>query len=142
MVAHLTNLMGKQDPLQENTYTYLDETPANGMNFYRIKRATAGGQIAYSDQLEINISFTSNESVRITPNPVSNRLKIMNLMAFDGDVTVTISTTKGDVLHTITLKQGKMEEIDLTVTDLPSGIYFARIRFADGSSKTLKITKI
>ena len=38
--------------------------------------------------------------------------------------------------------EGKMEEIELSVADLPSGIYLARIRFADGSTKSLKITKI
>jgi hypothetical protein len=66
----------------------------------------------------------------------------MNLLVFSDDVTVVISSTKGDILHTVTLKKGKMEEIELKVTDLPSGIYLARINFADGSSKTLKITKI
>ena len=140
--TNLTNLIGKQDPLQPNAYSYMHETPVNGKNFYRIKRATAGGQIAYSEQREITVTFTSDETVRITPNPVMNKLKIMNLAIFDGDVSVTISTTKGDVLHTLTLRQGRMEEIELSVTDLPSGIYFARIRFADGTSKTMKITKI
>jgi hypothetical protein len=140
--TNATSLIGKQDATQPNTYSFVHETPANGKNFYRIKRATAGGQIAYSDQREINVLFNSDESVRITPNPVVDKLKIMNLLAFDGDVTITISSTKGDILHTVTLHKGKMEEIELAVTDLPSGIYLARIRFADGSQKTLKITKI
>jgi len=140
--TNLENLIGKQDPLHENNYKYMHETPANGKNFYRIKRATAGGQIAYTDQGEIDIAFASNESVRITPNPVFDDLTIMNLLAFDGDVTVTITSTKGDVLHMETIKQGKMEVIELPFGNLPSGMYFARIRFADGSSKTLKITKI
>lgn len=140
--TNATSIIGKQDATQPNTYSFVHETPANGKNFYRIKRATAGGQIAYSDQREINVLFNSDESVRITPNPVVDKLKIMNLLAFDSDVTVTISSTKGDILHTVTLHKGKMEEIELAVTDLPSGIYLARIRFADGSQKTLKITKI
>ena len=133
---------GKQDPVQENAYTYMHETPVNGKNFYRIKRATASGQIAFSDQRQIEINFNADQTVRITPNPVVDKLKIMNLLQFDSDVTVTITSTKGDVLHTVTLEKGKMEEIELQVTDLPSGIYMARIRFADGSIKTVKITKI
>jgi hypothetical protein len=140
--TNVTSLIGKQDPLQPNSYAFMHETPANGRNIYRIKRATASGQIAYSEPREISVAFNANETVRITPNPVVDKLKIMNLVPFDGDVTVTISTTKGDVLQTVTLQKGKMEDIDLTVTDLPSGIYMARIRFADGSSKTVKITKI
>ena len=140
--TNLSSVLGKQDPLQNNAYTFMHETPASGKNIYRIKRATAGGQIAYSDMKEINIAFTSSETVRISPNPVVDKLTIMNLLVFNDDVTVVISSTKGDILHTVTLKKGKMEEIELKVTDLPSGIYLARINFADGSSKTLKITKI
>lgn len=140
--TNLNSLIGKQNPAQENSYTFMHETPVNGMNFYRIKRATASGQIAYSDQKEINIFFKADESVRITPNPVLDKLTIMNLLEFDADVTVTIASTKGDILHTITLQKGKMETIELSVTDLPSGMYLARIRFADGSTKSLKITKI
>ena len=150
-VQHSTNMVqwvnlgsqiGKQDPVQENAYTYMHETPVNGKNFYRIKRATASGQIAFSDQRQIEINLNADQTVRITPNPVVDKLKIMNLLQFDSDVTVTITSTKGDVLHTVTLEKGKMEEIELQVTDLPSGIYMARIRFADGSIKTVKITKI
>jgi hypothetical protein len=140
--TNVTSVIGKQDPLQPNAYSFMHETPANGKNFYRIKRATASGQIAYSEQREIAVLFDSDESVRITPNPVVDKLKIMNVVEFDADVTVTISSTKGDILQTVTLKKGKLEEIELTVTDLPTGIYLARIRFADGSIKTLKITKI
>jgi hypothetical protein len=62
-------------------------------------------------------------------------------VAFDGDVTVTISSTKGDVLHTIVLEKGKLSDIELPVNQLPSGMYMARIIYSDGTVNTVKITK-
>ncbi|MBL7829030.1 MAG: T9SS type A sorting domain-containing protein, partial [Saprospiraceae bacterium] len=150
-VQHSTNLqqwtnvgsqLGKQDQLNANTYSFMHERPANGINYYRIKRATASGQIAFSDHVEISVAFGANENVKITPNPVVSKVKIMNMMEFDKDVTIEISTTKGDVLHTVTLEKGKLQEVELDMVNLPSGVYMARIRFADGTVKTLKLTKV
>jgi hypothetical protein len=137
----IANLYGKQDALEQNDYTFLHKTPVNGRNIYRIKRATASGQIAYSTNRETSVSYATNETVRITPNPVTDKLKIINLVAFDGDVTVTISSTKGDVLHTIVLEKGKLSDIELPVNQLPSGMYMARIIYSDGTVNTVKITK-
>ena len=139
--ADIANVAGKQDPLEENDYAFLHKTPANGRNLYRIKRATASGQIAYSPNRETSVSYSANETVRITPNPVMDKLKIINLVAFDEDVTVTISSTKGDILHTITLKKGKLSEIELEVSNLPSGIYLARVIYTNGAVNTVKIAK-
>lgn len=139
--TNIGSQMGKQDHAQPNVYTEMHETPVNGKNFYRIKRATASGQIAFSEAIEITVVFGADETVKITPNPVVNKLKIMNVVEFDGDVTIEISSSKGDVLHNLSLEKGKLQEIELDMVNLPSGIYLARIRFDDGSVKTMKITK-
>jgi hypothetical protein len=139
---NVVTLMGKQDPINANHYSYLHETPSIGKNYYRIRRLSSMGQVAYSEIISIDVNFAPSEAILIAPNPVVSTLRIMNAIQYDTDVTIDISATNGAVLHTVTIPSGKMVEENLPVLDLPSGLYIARIRFGNGEVKTLKITKI
>ena len=140
--TNITTLMGKQDASNSNQYSYLHETPSIGKNFYRIRRLSNGGQDAFSEILALEVNIESTNGVLIAPNPVVNTLRILNAIQYDTDVTIDISTTNGAVIHTMTIPSGEMMTEDLPVTDLPTGIYMARIRFGNGDVKTLKIVKI
>ncbi len=140
--SNLKTVFGKQDAVNPNIYNYQHETPAIGMNYYRIRRLSSMGQQAYSDIKALDVTFSPSNGILIAPNPVVNSLRIMNAMQYDTDVNIEISATNGAVLHRINIPAGEMLVEDLPVQDLPSGLYLARIRFGDGEVKTLKITKI
>lgn len=139
---NVASIPGKQDASNANHYSYLHETPVIGKNFYRIRRLSGSGQEAYSEIRSLEVVFDVKDGVRIAPNPVVSKLLVMNAISYDTDVKIEISATNGDVLHRITIPAGTMYSQELSVQDLPSGLYFARIRFGNGESKTLKITKI
>ncbi|MFN0216358.1 MAG: SdrD B-like domain-containing protein, partial [Saprospiraceae bacterium] len=150
-VQHSTNmqtwrnvgtLMGKQDNVNSNYYSFLHETPVIGKNYYRIRRLSSMGQEAYSEIIAIEVIFAPAEGVLIAPNPVGKTLHIMNAIQYDTDVTIDISATNGSVLHRVNIPAGEMHVEDLPVEDLPTGLYIARIRFGNGDVKTLKIVKI
>ena len=150
-VQHSTNMqswrkvetiMGKQDAVNPNVYLYVHATPIIGKNFYRIRRLSSMGQEAFSEILVIEVSFAASEGVLIAPNPVGKSLYIMNAIQYDTDVNIDISATNGSVLHRVNIPAGVMYSEDLQVVDLPTGIYFVRIRFGNGDVKTLKIVKI
>lgn len=139
---NLETIMGKQDASNPNQYSYLHETPVNGKNFYRIRRVSSAGQEAFSEIRAMEVSFSFLDGVLIAPNPVGKSLHIMNVMQYETDVIIDISATNGAVLYSITIPSGEMLEEYLPVVDLPSGIYFTRIRFGNSDVKILKITKI
>jgi hypothetical protein len=124
-----------------NDYSVVDETPVNGKNYYRIKRSSLNGLAGYSEVREIELNVQTNESMLIYPNPASSTLHISNVMEYDNDVTVTMATTNGSVLHTMTIPQGSIEQLEIPMENVPQGIYIVRINFGKGSVKTLKITK-
>ena len=140
--TNATTMMGKQDAVNPNAYTFMHETPAIGRNFYRIRRLSSTGQQAFSEIRAIEIQFSPSNGVLISPNPVVSSLRIMNAIQYDADVTIQITATNGAVLHTITIPAGKMHLEDLPVENLPSGMYLAKIRFGNGELRTLKIAKI
>ncbi len=133
---------GKQDATHPNEYSLRHMTPLEGKNFYRIRRLSSMGQQAFSEirSLELDIAYT--DGILIAPNPVVSKLTVMNAIQYDSDVTIEITTTNGGILHRITIPSGAMYSEELPLLDLPTGIYFARVRFGNGETKTLKIVKI
>jgi hypothetical protein len=137
----IASVMGKQDPNALNDYDVMDQTPANGTNYYRIKRTSASGIDAFSEIKSIDMTVIQSESMGVYPNPAKDVLHIHNAMKYDQDVVVTIVSTNGRVLDTIVIPQGTTPHLDLPVNDYPAGIYMVRINFGNGKIKTLKITK-
>lgn len=138
----VTTLVGHHDAANDNVYTFIDQTPVSGMNFYRIKRTTASSVVSYSETKSIELLLSGASAITIYPNPVQKSLIIKNIAKYDADVEITISTTNGDVLKTIIIKKDTLEMTDLNMEEFPAGMYFARIRFANGESSVVKISKI
>ncbi len=137
----VTTVMGQQNVNASNHYNAIDQTPLAGASFYRIKRSNANGVDVYSKSVEVRLDLSAVTAVSVYPNPVTNNLTIKNAIAYDSDVVVTISTTNGDVLHTLTIPQGTLLQEEVPMLNLPSGLYMVRIRLGSGEVKTVKIAK-
>lgn len=135
-------VMGHEDATGLNQYEVMDHAPANGMNFYRVKRRSNSGAEALTDIREIEIFMTKKESLAVYPNPVAQTLYIRNLMAYDTDVRIDMFTTKGELLISLKVPAGTMQNFEVPMSDLPQGLYIARVRFDDGETKTMKISKM
>lgn len=138
----IKTVMGQHNAFGANEYSYLDETPLSGINFYRIMRTSVTGVQAYSAMKSIEIALNGLNAVSIYPNPVHNTLYVKNIAKYDADVTVDITTAGGDLVRSIVLAKGTVELKNLDMENLPSGLYFARIQFDSGDVKTIKLTKL
>ena len=73
-----------------NTYSLIDNAPAHGYNFYRLKQINADGQFTYSKIIKVD--FSKQLLVTITPNPArdyinvntSDLIKEIRLLGLDG----------------------------------------------------------
>ena len=73
-----------------NTYSLIDNAPAHGYNFYRLKQINADGQFTYSKIIKVDLS--KQLLVTITPNPArdyinvntSDLIKEIRLLGLDG----------------------------------------------------------
>lgn len=137
----VTTVMGNQDPSGPNQYQAVDPTPALGLNYYRIKRSSTNGADAYSEVRSIEISDDKTGTLIITPNPASDFMRIRNTVVYDQDVTIDFTTMSGQSIHSLVIPAGSLENIELPLTNLPQGMYIARINFGTGEHKTLKLTK-
>ena len=134
-------VMGKHDNTQHNSYSMMHQTPENGLNYYRVKRSNATGTEIFSKSVTVDLKLQGEQALIIAPNPVMDKLYIKNVALYPSDVTIQLFSTQGKLLNTLLIKQGTLQQTEMTMTDLPQGIYIVRANFGEGNVKTLKITK-
>ncbi|MBI9067495.1 MAG: T9SS type A sorting domain-containing protein [Salinivirgaceae bacterium] len=94
---------------EKRNYSHIDEKPAFGVNYYRLKQTDFNGQFSYSD---INtVTNLSASQFEIGPNPATNYIQISSPSELSGTIKI-LSSTGGKVLETSV--SGQNETIDIS----------------------------
>jgi len=105
-------------------YSFVDERPYSGVNYYRLKQVDYDGQFAYSEIISVN--FDREEIISIAPNPVRETLTISNQEVWNGEVELVVYSINGQVLQTVRYDNPD-NRISLNVQDLDLGMYHIQI---------------
>lgn len=81
----------------ESPYTFLDQHPLTGINYYRIKAVDKDGNYQYSKIIKIAYNPVL-AAVSIHPNPVSDRLSVELAAAKPGKITLQVSDVLGHII--------------------------------------------
>ena len=129
--AKIGFVSGKGDSNSRVQYSYLDKTPSQGINYYRLKQNDFDGNFEYSKTVALTFRNVKGD-VAIYPNPVKDVLYIdidENLENLD----IQLIDTNGKIVWRNT---GWIQEIPLN--DLSSGIYLLKVENASfQSTKTI-----
>lgn len=100
-------------------YSYIDDSPLNGVNYYRLKQTDFDGKFSLS-----NIRAVRMESgeISIYPNPTSGLVNIENYSKLKS---ISIADVNGKLLRTFNSSDGPID-----FSGLMNGIYFLRIETA------------
>jgi hypothetical protein len=107
----------------DNAYTFNDDNPAVGVNYYRLKMVDADGAFTYSFITKATIELAG--TVSIFPVPATTTVTIK--MANTANTTIQIN----DMLGKTWLQTQVNGSANINVAAWPAGVYF--IRFDDGS---------
>ncbi|MBO0949335.1 T9SS type A sorting domain-containing protein [Fibrella forsythiae] len=120
----------------QRTYTLVDEQPAEGANYYRLKQIDQDGSVNYSKIIAVTVR-ADQPSILVYPNPSDGRqfqLRIRNLTA----PTATLQTLTGQTLHGRWLKLTDTEATWQPDTALEPGVYLLLV--GDGAIRqTVKV---
>lgn len=110
-------------PLERNHtfYSYLDQQPLSGSNFYRLKLVDENEKVNYSATIHIQTSVSG--SISIYPNPAT-RTFYMRHSAANDVTTISIYSLSGVLMH----QQGVTKNSTQSQVSLPgiaSGTYYA-----------------
>ncbi len=124
----------------EQPFSFVDNNPAAGVNYYRIKIADDGGKIFYSSIVSLINAAKGIEVMSIAPNPVVNgsfNLKIS--AAAKIQIQILISDMQGRVLHkqTADLIAG-FNSLPVNVTDLAKGSYLLAVYANEIKTRSLR----
>jgi len=116
-------------------YSFVDNYPKSGVNYYRLKMVDLDGTASYSPVRAVEFNTLDLDAY---PNPFLDNVK------FDlgGSVDkITIYTASGSLVKSISVKGMNSYQMDLS--EINSGIYFAEmVRSQDSESKMFKLIKI
>ena len=110
-------------------YTYVDYSPEQGVNFYRLKVTDIEGEVLYSNtvQLSFGRQALSDQGI-VYPNPVTRDIQI-KVSALKGQVcSVNIVDMKGATVLTkeVQLQQG-VNSLTFDIDQLVPGTYVIRL---------------
>ncbi len=95
----LEKIPAKNGPLQ-NEYSYLDDNPHKGFNYYRLKMADKDGSARYSFVIKINAGVKTAEALTVSPNPVTNKFIVSTQYASRQNITIRILDINGKPVYT------------------------------------------
>ena len=126
-------IKGAGNSNREISYTFTDEKPLPGINYYRIKQTDFDGQYSYSEIRSVRHKGLSNVSV--TPRTTEGRLDIITELE---DYTITIYNAAGQEVK-------RMVEMSLdqsiSIETLHPGVYFVKIN-SRSESETVRVVKL
>ncbi len=112
----------------DNTYSYADETPFGGNNYYRIKAVARSTNGVYSNIVRVSMNAT-NAELNAYPNPVKDghlQVSVSNLIK--GNYVISLYNATGQKVAT---KQVSYEAgntmIEMDVNTLANGIYMMQL---------------
>lgn len=114
-------------------YTYTDQQPLAGKNYYRLKQTDLDGMVNYSPVRQITIG--EQGELNLFPNPVKENLYIDGLNKND---IVKIYDPSGRVVFEY---QALLYAAEISMRNLPKGVYYLEILSEDNTKVRRKIIK-
>lgn len=115
----------------ENSYSFLDVKPLEGVNYYRVKVQDISGATYFSQMVVVRIN--GSRLLSVAPNPARDEVHISGLE--QGDQLSLLDAT-GRMVWT---QQAAGMEMQIRTADFASGVYLLRVDTNNGSRQSLRI---
>ncbi len=113
------------------SYSFIDQHPLNGVNYYRLRQAGNDGAFTYSQTIAVTRRQLSNLSVTIYPNPGNGQIRLTSSGIIDE---IIISNLAGQIIY-----HKRSNEKNLSLQLDQTGVFFIQIS-NDNQTITKKIT--
>ena len=107
----------------KNIYTYIDNAPEAGNNFYRLRQVDLNGQVSFSET--VRIVHIIKKNISIFPNPVNTAAQLYTKAAFKPGQVIQLIDAKGTRLKTINPTGGNRVQIEMN--GLAAGLYLIHL---------------
>jgi hypothetical protein len=105
-------------------YRFIDDSPSQGLNYYRLKQTDTDGSFSYSKTVSVYFGGDEKAELFIYPNPSEDFIQINNYLNVE-DGNIQIFNAQGCEVHNYTIDN---DNAKIYVKDLPDGMYSVRVR--------------
>ena len=113
----------------QSDYSFIDQTPSVGMNYYRIKHVDYNGQTHFSNIQWVNMNGSKSSDIVLFPNPSNGIIHIQTPNTEEALVLNGIYSQQGQCIKTFDESNQLQTSID--VSELKPGFYFIYFKQAD-----------
>jgi hypothetical protein len=119
-------------------FSFVDEHPHAGMNYYRLQMIDKDGRMTYSKTVQLY--FASPTAFSIYPNPTQGKLTLLNPANVAGAVQLTVYDVKGKKVFVTNWEEVKDNTPVVDISVLPNSLYLYTIEYQEQifSGKFLK----
>lgn len=131
---------GAGDAYVATRYSFLDDAPALGLNYYRLRQVDFDGNETILPTQVVRIGATlSDEDVKIAPSRTQGQFSIMTSAVLEGNVTYSLYNMSGQLVRTDTYSaDNAVQWVD--ISDMSNGVYILQLETRLGTS-TERIVK-
>ncbi len=124
-------------------FDFIDNNPAAGMNYYRIKMTDVDGKISYSSIIALLNKKTGFEIVNLLPNPVTDGTALLNITSAENQsATIVVTDAMGKKVQSMDKSViSGFTQIKMNFADLASGVYTISVYTGNGERKTKQFIK-
>lgn len=124
------------------TYSFDDEMPLKGNNYYRLKQIDMDGRSSLSIIVAIKGDKTSLGITSLYPNPAKDIVNLAVTSPVSGKATIVITGLSGNVISQVpaTVIAGQ-NNLSINVGSLPTGVYLVRITNGSETTETMRFIK-
>ena len=140
----LVQVTGAGTTTQEELYSYTDDTPLTGVNYYRLKQVDVDGNFVYTNIAQVTFDAAASApaaTMTMYPNPLSASapltIELSNAQSTISNVTITNAV--GQVVYSQVSSSDSV--LHLSGLELAAGVYAVSV-FTDGSKPLTSLLSI
>lgn len=120
------------DSRERIDYDFVDRTPREGLNYYRVKQIDMDGSFEYTPVVTAMVSRGEN-MILVVPNPATTSMQIIAPKLITGMVVVEVLDLTGRMA--MLRNMNKLEDglLNMAIDNLVPGSYVLRLSMPDGS---------
>jgi hypothetical protein len=135
--TEIGRIQGAGNSSQRRDYTYTDEHPEDGMNYYRIQQVDKDSKHTSTHVKQVYVHCSGDDVIKVFPTVSNNTVNVLLPKRYE-DATVTVLTTLGQKINV------PMEKINgsyrINIAPLAAAMYMIHVQKGE-ESNTFKIIK-
>ena len=132
----LGRVAGAGTTTQPQSYSFTDEKPLPGLNYYRLRQVDYDGRFEYHKTIAVDFKSETG-GLHLFPSPAQERLNVALPAPAEQDSELWLLDAQGRVLQRMVIPQGGTQGA-FEVSALPEGVYFVRM---EGDARSFRFVR-